>query len=278
LIPIPGFPVERVRQPGRHVRLEELPHGVVRLVLARPEVRNAFDEAMISEISGALGALLHAPEGAELRVLLLQGEGETFCSGGDLAYMKAQAAATPEENLDDARALGRMFHRLASVPVPVLCHVQGAAVGGGLGLAACSDYVLAEPDAVFATSEVRLGLVPGLISPYVVRRLGVAHAAPLLLTGRRVTAAEALGLGLVQRVLGPSENAGEALAGLLGQFLAAGPEAARRTKALLLEVAPLPGPELAELTARAIAEARASDEGQEGLRAFFGKVRPRWVP
>lgn len=278
MIAIPGFPVLEVRQPGRHVRLESLPHGVVRLVLARPEVRNAFDAAMIAEISGALGALLHAPPGADLRLVLLQGEGGTFCAGGDLAYMKAQAAATAAENLDDARALGRMFHRLASLPVPVLCHVQGAAVGGGLGLAACSDHVLAEDSAVFATSEVRLGLVPGLISPYVIRRLGVGHAAPLLLTGRRVNAAEALRIGLVQRVLGPSESAEETLAELLGQFLAAGPEAARRTKALLLRVSPLPDPELAEATACAIAEARASAEGQEGVRAFFEKVAPRWVP
>jgi methylglutaconyl-CoA hydratase len=278
LITIPGFPVERTHQPGRHVRLEALPHGVMRLVLARPEVRNAFDAAMISEISGALGVLMHAPHRDELRLLLLQGEGGTFCAGGDLAYMKAQAAATPEENLDDARALGRMFHRLASLPAPVLCHVQGAAVGGGLGLAACSDYVLADAAAIFATSEVRLGLVPGLISPYVIRRLGVAHAAPLLLSGQRVDAAEALRIGLVQRVLEPSEVAGETLAELLGRFLAAGPEAARRTKALLLEVAPLPDIARRELTARAIAEARVSAEGQEGLRAFLEKAAPRWVP
>ena len=275
---IPGFPVLQAHQPVRHVRLETLPHGVMRLVLTRPEVRNAFDAAMISDLSGALGVLAQVPRGAELRVLLLQGEGGAFCAGGDLAYMRAQAAASPEENLDDARALGRMFHRLASLPVPVLCHVQGAAVGGGLGLAACSDYVLADATAVFATSEVRLGLVPGLISPYVIRRLGVAHATPLLLTGQRLTAAEALRIGLVQRLLGPSEVAGEALAELLGQFLAAGPEAARRTKALLLEVSPLPDADLLESTARAIAEARASAEGQEGLRAFFDKVAARWIP
>lgn len=275
---IPGFPVQRMHQPGQYVRLEALAHGVMRLVLARPDVRNAFDAAMISEISGALGALARVPQGAEMRVLLLEGEGEIFCAGGDLAYMKAQAAATPEENLADARALGRMFYRLASFPVPVLCYVQGAAVGGGLGLAACSDYVLADTAAVFATSEVRLGLVPGLISPYVIRRLGVAHAAPLLLTGQRVKAAEGLRSGLVQRVLGQSEVAGEVLAELLGQFLAAGPAAARRTKELLLRVSPLPDPGLSEYTAQAIADARASAEGQEGLRAFFAKAAPPWVP
>jgi len=275
---IPGFLVERVHQPGRYVRLEALPHGVVRLVLARPETRNAFDAAMVSEISGALGALTHVPQGAELRMLLLEGDGETFCAGGDLAYMTAQADADPQDNLEDARALGRMFQRLASFPVPVLCYVQGAAVGGGLGLAACADYVLAGATAIFATSEVRLGLVPGLISPYVVRRLGVAHAAPLLLTGQRVKAADALRSGLVQRVLGQPEAAGEVLAELLGQFLAAGPAAARRTKELLLKVAPLPDAALLDFTARAIAEARASAEGQEGMRAFFAKVAPPWVP
>jgi methylglutaconyl-CoA hydratase len=160
----------------------------------------------------------------------------------------------------------------------VLCYVQGAAFGGGLGLAVCADFVLAEAGAVFATSEVRLGLVPGLIGPYVVRSLGRAHAAPLMLAGRRVTAAEGLRSGLVQRVLGPSEDAGKVLAELLEQFLAAGPEAARRTKALLLRISPLPDAELLEFTARAIADARASAEGQEGLRAFFAKVPPRWVP
>jgi methylglutaconyl-CoA hydratase len=275
---IPGFPVLGAHQPGRYVRLEELAHGVVRLVLARPEVRNAFDAAMISEIAGALGALFHTPQGESMRLLLLEGEGEVFCAGGDLAYMQAQAAATPEENLEDARALGRMFHRLASLPVPVLCRVQGAAVGGGLGLAVCSDYVLADSRAFFATTEVRLGLVPGLISPYVVRRLGLAHAAPLLLSGRRVEAAEALRSGLVQRVLDPGESAGDVLAALLGQFLAAGPAAARRAKGLLLRVSPLPDPDLLEFTAQAIAQAQASEEGQAGLRAFFEKAAPPWVP
>ena len=130
MIAIPGFPVERVHQPGRYVRLEALPRGVMRLALARPELRNAFDAAMISEISAALGVLAQVPQGAELRVLLLQGEGGTFCAGGDLAYMQAQAAASAEENLDDARALGRMFHRLASLPVPV---VVGTPIIGSIG-------------------------------------------------------------------------------------------------------------------------------------------------
>ena len=274
---IPGFPVERLHLRRGNVRVEALPRGAMRLVLARPAARNAFDAAMIADLSFVLDALASLPA-ADLRVLLLEGEGESFCAGGDLAYMKAQAEAAPGANLDDARELGRMFQRLAAFPAPVLCYVQGAAFGGGLGLAVCADFVLAEADAVFATSEVRLGLVPGLIGPYVVRRLGRAHAAPLMLMGRRVTAAEGLRSGLVQRVLGPSEVAGDVLAELLEQFLAAGPEAARRTKGLLLRISPLPDAELFEFTARAIADARASAEGQEGLRAFFEKVPPSWVP
>ena len=173
--------------------------------------------------------------------------------------------------------LGRMFGRLGRFPVPVVSHVQGAAIGGGLGLAVCSDFVLADPMAVFATSEVTLGLVPAVISPYIVRKLGLAHAAPLMLTGRRIQAREALASGLVQRLVEPTESSDEALSRVLREFLSAGPEAARATKELLLRIAPPPGRELLEFTAGAIAAARASAEGQAGLQAFFNKTAPAWV-
>jgi methylglutaconyl-CoA hydratase len=273
---IPGFAVESVVVPGERVRVEALPRGVMRLVLARPEVRNAFDAAMIRELGGALEALAARPA-AEVRLLLLQGEGEVFSAGADLAYMKEQAGAGAARNLEDAHALAGMYRRLASFPTPVLCVVQGAAVGGGLGLAACADFVLAAPDAVFATSEVLLGLVPGVIGPYVVRRLGLAHAAPLMLSGRRLAAPEALLIGLVHSVAEDSASLGRATARWLERFLAAGPGAARRTKELLLRISPLPDPSLLEVSARAIAEARASTEGQEGLRAFFDKAPPDWA-
>jgi len=269
------YPQEATFFSGATVRVEALAHGVMRLVLDRPQVRNAFNAEMIRELSQALADLAALP-GERLRLLLLEGEGNVFCAGADLAYMKEQAAAEPARNLENARELGRMFGRLGGFPAPVVSFVRGAAIGGGLGLAVCSDFVLAEPRAVFATSEVMLGLVPAVISPYIVRKLGLAHAAPLMLTGRRIQAREALASGLVQRLVEPEEAPEEALAKVLREFLAAGPRAARATRELLRRIAPLPDPELFEFTAGAIAAARASSEGQAGLQAFFHKSAPPW--
>jgi methylglutaconyl-CoA hydratase len=268
------FPVESVRFQGSTLRVEDLAHGVRRLLLARPGVCNAFDGDMIRELVGALEELAAIPD---LRLLLLEGEGSVFCAGADLAYMKEQGAAPPERNLEAARGLGRMFLALASFPAPVVAFVRGAAIGGGLGLAVCSDFVLAEAGAVFATSEVMLGLVPAVIGPFVVRKLGLDRAAPLMLTGRRVRGAEAVAAGLAQRLVEPPEPPEEALARVLREFLAAGPRAARATRELLNRIVPLPGPELGEFTARTIAQARESREGQEGLQAFFRKAPAPWA-
>jgi methylglutaconyl-CoA hydratase len=273
----PGHAVTRVLAPGPRVRAEVLAGGVARLVLARPEVRNAFDAGMIAELTAALAQLAALPV-EEARVLVLQGEGPVFCAGGDLAWMKEQGAASPERNREDARALGRMFRALASFPAPVLCAVQGAAFGGGLGLAVCADFVLATADATFATSEVRIGLLPGVIGPYVVRRLGLAFASPLMLSGRRVGAREALGMGLAHALPAAGETLEQALARWIAEFLRAAPGAARSGKRTLLELAPLPDDARLEASAEAIATARASAEGQEGLRAFLAKAAPAWAP
>jgi len=269
------FPMEASFHAGETVRVEALARGVMRLVLDRPQVRNAFNSQMIRELSQVLGELAALPED-RLRLLLLEGEGNVFCAGADLAYMKEQAEAGAERNLENARELGRMFSSLAGFPAPVVSCVRGAAIGGGLGLAVCSDFVLADPKAVFATSEVMLGLVPAVISPYIVRKLGLAHAAPLMLTGRRILARDALASGLVQRLVEPEETGEEALDKVLREFLCAGPRAARATRELLRRIAPLPGPDLFEHTAGAIAAARASSEGQAGLQAFFQKSAPSW--
>lgn len=271
------FPLESLRSQGETLRVENLAHGVKRLVLSRPQVCNAFNATMTRELSQNLAELASIREPGSMRLLLLEGEGTAFCSGADLAYMKEQGAATPEQNLQNARELGRMFERLASFPAPVVCCVRGAAIGGGLGLTACSDFVLAEASAVFATSEVMLGLVPAVIGPYVVRKMGLAQAAPLMLTGRRLRGAEAMAAGLVQRLIEPSETLEEALTRVLREFLAAGPRAARATRELLRRIAPLPDPELFEFTAFAIASARESTEGQEGLQAYFRKEPPPWA-
>ena len=275
MIPLSRFPMAKLAYRGETLRLEVLAHGVVRLVLARPSVRNAINAAMIAE-SEELFAWLD-DHGQESRLLLLQGEGEVFCGGADLTYMRVQALVTEEENLKDARRLGRFFHRIAASPVPVVCHVQGAALGGGLGLAACSDFVLAQASAVFATPEVRLGLVAGVIGPYVVRRLGLAHAAPLLLTGARVNAREAHRAGLVQRVVERTEDAEDALTLVLQCFLQGGPQAVRRTRELLRLLAPLPGPELIEASVQALARVRVAEEARVGLKARFSKDLPPWA-
>lgn len=271
------YPVEGIFYEGSAVRVENLAHGVKRLVLSRADVRNAFNETMIGEISEALTRLGAVPSEADFRLLVLQGEGHTFCAGADLAYMRKQAEGGLPASLRDARLLGQMYLKLASCPVPVVAAVRGAAVGGGFGLVVCSDSVLAEEHAVFATTEVRLGLVPGVISPYIVRKLGVGFAQRFMLTGARVKAGEAFACGLVARVAPPGQSFDEALDEAITGLLQAGPNAARRTKLLLKKASPLPSPEVFEFAALQIAEARCSPEGAEGLRAFFEKTPPAWV-
>lgn len=270
------FPVERVVTTTKTLRVESLSLGVKRIVFARPDVRNAFDETMIAELRDVLDHLAGIPDSQQMRLLLLEGEGKVFSAGADLGYMKRVAARSEAESVEDARALARLFYALADFPTPVLAVVQGAAIGGGLGLAVCADFVLADEQSVFATSEVLLGIVPGVISPYIIRKIGLASAAPMMLTGRRVVAAEAKEMGLVQRISLPSERAA-VLQNVVLDFLAAGPEAARRTKALLKQASPLPTAELIDFTAQQIAEARSSPEGKMGLEAFFSKAPPAWA-
>jgi methylglutaconyl-CoA hydratase len=259
------------------LRLETRDHGVKQIILSRPEVRNAFDETMIADLKEVLRELAAVSDPEQVRLLVLSGEGPVFSAGADVNYMMRLAASEESESLVDARALAQLFYALAAFPTPVVCAVRGAALGGGLGLAVCADFVLAEESATFATTEVRLGIVPGVISPYVVRKIGGGSAAPLLLSGRRVKAPEAKALGLVHQVVSP-DGLDAGLDDVILEFLHAGPEAARRTKQLLLRAAPLPTPEHIELTARAIATARCSAEGQTGLASFFNKKTPPWVP
>jgi methylglutaconyl-CoA hydratase len=271
-----NFPVERVVTEVTTLRVESLSLGVKRIVFARPDVRNAFDETMIVELRDVLDYLAGLSDPLQMRLLLLEGEGKVFSAGADLGYMKRVAARSEAESFEDAKTLARLFYALADFPTPVLAVVQGAAIGGGLGLAVCADYVLADEQSVFQTSEVLLGLVPGVISPYIIRKIGLAHAAPMMLTGRRVVADEAQEMGLVQRICLPSERAA-VLENVALDFLAAGPVAARRTKTLLKQVSPLPASELIDFTAQQIAEARSSAEGKMGLEAFFSKAPPAWA-
>lgn len=261
---------------GERIRTDLLRPGVVRLRLNRPELRNAFDGPMVRELSACLEALA-ALDASELRLLLLEGEGRAFCAGADLAHMAAQAEAPFEANRAEAQALGELFHRLAAFPAPVLCSVQGAAIGGGFGLAACADLVLAEAGAVFATTEVRLGIVPAVISPYLVRRLGLSQAAPLMLGGGRIDAGEARRIGLVHRIAPEGQPLEAARDAWIEELLQAGPEAARTTKQLLLRAQPLPDAAWRDWTARTIAEVRQGGEGRAGLRAFLDKGQAPWL-
>lgn len=270
------FPVERVITDATTLRVESLSMGVKRIVLSRPDVRNAFDEAMISELRAALDHLASLTDHEQMRLLLLEGDGKVFSAGADLGYMKRLSASTLAESTEDATTLARLFYVLADFPTPVIALVQGAAIGGGLGLSVCADYVLADEGTIFATSEVLLGIVPGVISPYILRKVGLANAAPMMLTGRRVVASEAKAIGLVQQVTLPSKRAAS-LQDVVLDFLAAGPDAARRTKALIKRASPLPGPEMLEFTAEQIAAARCSAEGRMGLEAFFSKAPPAWA-
>jgi methylglutaconyl-CoA hydratase len=264
---------------GNTLRVEHAGSGVVRLVLNRPDVRNAFNAEMISELNDVLAELAATRDAEKMRLLMIEGEGSCFCAGADLNYMQEQARGNEAQSLRDARLLGTLFFRLASFPTTVISAVRGAAIGGGFGLVCCSDVVIAESKAVFATSEVRLGIVPGVISPYIVRKLGVGRAAPVVLSGMRLNAQQAYELGLVQQVVDSAAGeAGfkEAVIKTINEHLLAAPNAVRRTKDLLRKISPLPDPGLFEYTAQAIAVARCSDEGQHGLSKFFEKQQPQW--
>lgn len=265
---------------GKTLLVKHAGQGVVRVILNRPDVRNAFNSEMIIELNDVLAELAATREAEKMRILVLEGEGTTFCAGADLVYMQEQARSNEAQSLRDARVLGTMFFRLASFPTTVISVVRGAAIGGGFGLVCCSDVVLAESKAVFATSEVRLGIVPGVISPYIVRKVGCGRASSPMLSGARLSAQQAYDLGLVQHVVdvGAGESSlRDSLVKTVNEHLLAAPNAVRRTKELLRRISPLPDPGLFEFTAQAIASARCSDEGQHGLGKFFEKSQPEWT-
>jgi methylglutaconyl-CoA hydratase len=235
---------------------------VLRVTLTRPDRRNAFDAALITELAEAFVDVGRA------RAVVLAGEGSSFCAGADVEWMRASVELSYEENLADALALRRMLEAIDSCPAPVVARVQGHALGGGCGLVACADVAVAREDAVFAFSEVKLGIVPAVISPFALAKIGPSQARRYFLTGERFDAATALRIGLVQEVAADLDGAVDRV---VGELLSAGPRAVRAAKRLVLD-APLDARE----TAQRIAERRTSDEGQEGLRAFLEKRPPGW--
>ncbi len=235
--------------------------AVLRVTLARPERRNAFDAALIASLTEAFADV------GKTRAVVLSGEGPTFCAGADVEWQRSSIDLTYEENVEDALRLYRMLESIDGCPAPVVCRAHGYALGGGSGLVACADVVVAAPDATFGFSEVRLGIIPAVISPFVLRRIG-STGRRYFLTGERFGADTALRIGLVDEVAADPDAAVDEV---VGAILAGGPQAVREAKRLVRE-----RPE-GVATAEIAAARRTSPEGQEGLRAFLEKRSPSWL-
>jgi methylglutaconyl-CoA hydratase len=235
--------------------------GVLRVAMGRPERRNAFDAALIDELAATFADV------GDARAVVLSGDGPSFSAGADVEWMRSSVDLSYDENVADALRLRAMLDAIDSCPAPVVGRVQGHALGGGCGLVACCDIAVAEPTAQFAFSEVKLGIVPAVISPFALAKIGTGAARRYFVTGERFSATEALRIGLIHEVTDDLDGAVERV---VGELLSAGPSAARAAKELAR------APQSAEETAGRIAAHRTSQEGQEGLRAFLEKRSPAW--
>lgn len=254
----------------------EIDQGVGIATLCRAERHNAFDEALIADLSAALREL-DAAEDA--RVVVLSALGKSFCAGADLAWMRRAAAYSEAENLSDARKLAELLRILNEMSKPTVARVQGPAYGGGVGLVAACDIAIATYDAQFALSEAKLGLIPAVISPYVVEAIGARKARRYFLSAERFSAAEAYRIGLVHEIVPGLEELDQAVGEVIDALLACGPAAQRECKQLLRDLAGrATDAELIDHTARAITRVRASAEAREGIAAFLEKRQPDWLP
>jgi methylglutaconyl-CoA hydratase len=240
----------------------ERDRGVLRITLAKPERRNAFDADLIAELHEAFSDV------GDARVVVLAGDGPSFCAGADVEWQRSSIDLSFEENVEDALRLYRMMEAVDSCPAPLVARVHGFALGGGSGLVACSDIVVAAQEATFGFTEVRLGIIPAVISPFVFAKIGTGAARRFFLTGERFDAQTALQIGLVQEV---ADDVDAAVERFVEEILRSGPEATRAAKRLARE-RPSDGDELARIAAGL----RSGDEGQEGLRAFLDKRKPSW--
>jgi methylglutaconyl-CoA hydratase len=249
--------------------------GVEYLTLNRPEVRNAFNEQVIAELS-QWAAAVRALNTGEIRAVVLAGAGKMFCAGADITSMSKTIQYTEAENVRDATAMSRMFGALNDLPMPLIGRIHGAALGGGAGLAAVCDIVVADDAAVFGFTEVKLGILPAVISPFALAKIGRSAARELFLTGARFSAARAKEIGLVHAVV-PAVELDAKVAEYVREILAAGPEAVAAAKALIPQVWNRSVEDAMPITAEAIAARRVAPEGQEGLRAFLEKRKASWV-
>jgi methylglutaconyl-CoA hydratase len=247
---------------------------IVHVTLDRPDLRNAFDEDLIARLtSWAQG--IRAGEGT--RIAVLSGAGKVFCAGADLTWMSKMVGYSEAENIADARTLGRMLEALNAVPVPLIGRVHGAALGGGAGLAAVCDIVIAAENAVFGFTEAKLGILPAVISPFVLAKIGQSAARELFLTAARFSATRAKEIGLVHAVV-PEGDLDATVDAYVRELLTSAPAAIAAAKALIPRVAGQAPVDVGQLTAETIARHRVSHEGQDGMRAFLDKRKARWVP
>lgn len=254
-------------------RIEREARGVATVTLNRPEIHNAFDDHLIAALTRDLFDLA---EEQSVRVIVLAGAGASFSAGADLNWMRRTALYDEEANLEDARALAGLMRTLDQLEKPTVARVHGAALGGGVGLVCTCDVAIAAEDAVFGTTEVRLGIIPAVIGPYVVRAVGPRVARRLMLSGERIDAAEARRIGLVHEVV-PTGALDEAVERVVANLLAGGPEAITEAKRLIAEVGARPVDDhVLELSAERIARIRTSTEAREGIAAFLEKRKPVW--
>jgi methylglutaconyl-CoA hydratase len=254
-------------------RLEIVVDGpVARIWLNRPRVRNAFDGLMVTELRKTLFDLRSLDA---VRVIVLGGRGPSFCAGADLQWMKAMAGFTRDENRREAQAMADLFFTVYESPKPIVARIHGAALGGGAGLVAASDIPVAALGTQFGFTEVRLGILPAVISPYVIGKIGESAARELFLTGERFEAVRALEIGLVRAAV-PEEDLDATVDRRVQELLKAGPRAVAEAKALIREVAFRRVEDVQEYTVERIADVRTSPEGQEGMRAFLEKRKPTW--
>lgn len=251
--------------------------GVLYVSLNRPEVRNAFNEEVIHDLFQVFKAEALQKE---VRVVVLKGEGPVFCAGGDLNWMKKAVDGTYEENLEDTRKLANMFGLMNECPKPVIGAIHGAAIGGGVGLVSICDIAIAVESTQFSLSEVRLGIVPACIGPFVVAKIGASHARGLFMSAERIRAQRALEVGLVHEVVKDEEALNAAVERVISQVLQCGTNAMAVAKRLVLDLTwperRSQFPDCLEYVAKTLADLRISKEGQEGVRAFLEKRKPAW--
>lgn len=248
--------------------------GVVQVTMSRPDVFNAFDEAMIGELDAAFAQL---SEDSAVRVIVLAGAGKHFSAGADLQWMQRASVAEREWNLQDARRFAAMLHRIDACPKPTIARVHGAALGGGVGLACVCDVAIGAEEASFCISEAKFGILPAAIGPYLVNAVGRRHARRLALTATRISALEAQAIGLVHRVV-PSGQIDAAIDACVAELLVGGPAAQREIKQLFAQLAVgQTTAEVRELTAQTISRVRGTEEAREGIAAFLAKRPPNWI-